>query len=328
MDIPGDIRTPHKINRLVVAPSYQPGSFDSHAVDVPFLFRHNGRFYMTYVGWNGIGYQIALASSTDLEHWQKEGLILGCGPKGSTTEYNAALTCILRDNDLFGPATLKQVDGKFVGTYHAYPEPGYEAGPAAIGLCFSRDLKKWDVGEPVLTPDPDCAWESGGLYKSWLMESDGVYYLFYNAKNKTEWPWVEQTGVAVSRDLVRWERSPLNPLLRIGAPGQFDDIFASDPCIFRHRDQWLMFYFGLCSDGHARESVAVSSDLISWQKSGEILVDVGLPNEIDSLHAHKPGMISKEGRLYHFYCAVAPASAGESGSIAIKESRGITFARS
>ena len=246
------VRTPKKSGRLVVSPSYQKGQFDSQAVDCPFLFSHEDHFYMTFVGWDGIGYRTGLAWSDDLENWHKGGrmrgrrmppssaLILDRGRPGSVTEYNAAMTCILRDNELYGPATLKTVDGRFVGTYHAYPRPGYESGPAVIGLCFSDDLRTWEVTDPILEPDPGCSWEAGGLYKAWLMEQggwvhpNGTYCVFYNAKNRADWPWVEQTGMATSTDLVHWARHPDNPVLCVGAPGQFDDLFASDPCVLRH----------------------------------------------------------------------------------------------
>ena len=95
------IQTPNKHDKLVVAPSYKSGTFDSHAVDCPFPFFHDGKYWMTYVGWDGTGYQSGLASSDDLRNWKTEGLLLGRGPTGSVTEYNAALTCILRDNQLF-----------------------------------------------------------------------------------------------------------------------------------------------------------------------------------------------------------------------------------
>jgi len=322
------IRTPKKQNKLLVAPSYKNGTFDSHGVDCPFLFFHDGKYCMTYVGWDGTGYQTGLASSDDLLNWRKEGLLLGRGPKGSVTEYNVALTSILRDNQLFGPGTLKRVDGKFVGTYHAYPNPGYEAGPAIIGLCFSDDLRTWDVRPPVLEPDPSCEWEAGGLYKSWLMESDGTFYLFYNAKNKVAKPvrWTEQTGFASSTDLVHWTRHPANPVLKVGAAGDFDDLFASDPAIFKHKDTWLMFYFGLSKKGRARDGVAFSHDLMRWRKSEEILIDVGPEGSIDSRYAHKPGIISKDGKLYHFYCAVAPAGDNCLGEIEYDEVRGISLA--
>ncbi len=326
MNMMDTIRTPRKHNRLVIAPSYKKGAFDSHVVDCPFLFCHDGKFWMTYVGWDGTGYQTGLASSDDLLNWHKERLLLGRGPKGSVTEFNAALTCILRDNALFGPGTLKRVNGRFVGTYHAYPQPGYETGPAVIGLCYSDDLRSWDVCPPVLSPEPSCAWEAGGLYKSWLLESDGVYYLFYNAKNKTDGDWVEQTGFATSSDLVHWERFRGNPVLRLGAKGAFDDTFASDPCVLRHEGVWIMFYFGLCSDGHARDGAALSNDLTHWRKGEELLIDVGHEGSIDSRYAHKPGIISRGKTLYHFYCAAAPAKGKRLGEIEHNEVRGIAVA--
>lgn len=320
------IRTPTKCGQLVLEPSCTRGSFDSHAVDCPFPFRHGGAYWMTYIGWDGIGYQTGLARSDDLVHWQKQGILLGRGPKGSATEYNVALTGILRDNALFGAGALKPVNGRFVGTYHAYPKPGYETGPAVIGLCDSADLHSWEVHPPVLEPDPTCAWEAGGLYKSWLLESGGLYYMFYNAKDRPQWPCVEQTGFATSADLVHWKRHPGNPVLRVGPPGDFDDRFASDPFVLRHEGTWIMFYFGLCSDGHARDGAAFSDDLRHWHKGGEVLIDVGPDGSIDSRHAHKPGIISRDGRLYHFYCAVSPAPECESGEIVRNESRGISLA--
>ncbi len=329
MNIPAlleKVRTPQKSGKLALAPSFKKGSFDSHAVDCPFPFFHEGRYGMLFVGWDGLGYQTGLATSADLENWRKEGVILGRGKKGSVTEFNAAMSSILRDNDLLGPGTLKKVNGRFLGTYHAYPQPGYEVGAAVIGLCASDDLYTWEVGAPVLRADAKCAWEAGGLYKSWLMEADGTYYLFYNAKNITEGTWLEQTGVATSRDLDSWERWPGNPVLSVGAPGSFDDRFASDPCVFKCDNTWMMFYFGFSSDGHARESVAFSQDLRSWRKTDEVLIDVGPAGSLDSLYAHKAGLIAKAGRLYHFYCAVAPAGPEPLGDIIHNEMRGISFA--
>lgn len=319
------LRTPNKLNRLVLTPSLRRGEYDSHAVDCPFPYRHDGRYYMTHVGWDGTGYRTGLASSDDLLEWRREGLLIDRGPAGSITEYNVALTCILRDNELIGPGEVRRVGGDYVGTYHAYPRPGYESGPAVIGLCHSPDLRHWEMGDPVLRPDPSCAWEAGGLYKSWLMEDDGTYYLFYNAKT-ADAPWIEQTGMASSIDLTHWERHPANPLLPVGPAGAFDDRFASDPCVFRHGVTWVMFYYGLSSDGFARDGVALSTDLLQWTKTDEILIDVGPPGSIDSRYAHKPGIIARDGRLYHFYCAVSPSDEPRQGEIEHGEVRGLSVA--
>lgn len=312
------IQTPYKFGTLVLATSVGINDFDSRSVDCPFLFRHDGRYCMTYIGFDGTGYQTGLAMSDDLVHWEKKGVLLGRGLRDSVNEFNIAMTCLLRDNELFGCGELKKVNGRYVGTYHAYPNPGYECGPAVIGLCFSHDLRQWEIGNPILFPSDGADWERGGLYKSYLIEHEGVYYLFYNAKNQEEWPWVEQTGLAVSSDLVNWERCPANPVLPVGKPGAFDDLFASDPCVLKHGKDWVMFYFGNSSDGYAREGAAFSGDILHWKKYEEILIDVGAPGSVDSLYAHKPGIIGEKGVLYHFYCAVAATSGGQV--------RGITFA--
>ncbi len=322
------VLTPHKCGRLVLGPSLRRGAFDSQGVDCPFVFWHDDRYWMTFVGFDGVGYQTGIAESADLLNWTNRGLLIGRGTRGSVTEYNVAVTGLLREDGLFSQGRLRRVNGRFVGTYHAYPDAGYENGPAVIGLCFSNDLREWEIGEPVLRPEAGCPWESGGLYKSWILEYDGLYYLFYNAKNQTTPPWIEQTGVAWSRDLLSWERCPQNPILPVGKTGAFDDVFASDPCVLRLDDCWVMFYFGLGSDGHAREGVAFSENLLDWEKSGRVVVDVGQAGSIDSQYAHKPSVIFGNGRLYHFYCAVSPAEMRMDDGTLVKEHRGISIASS
>lgn len=318
--------TPVKLNQLILKPSLKKGEFDSHGIDCPFVFSWDGLFYMTYVGWDGVGYRTGLACSKDLIRWEKKGMILDRGPADSVTAFNAALTCMLRDNALYGNGMLKKVDGKFVGTYHAYPKAGYESGAAVIGLCFSDDFQHWEAGPVVLRPEQGAEWECGGLYKSWLMEYESKYYLFYNAKNRTEWPWIEQTGVAISSDLVNWQRYPQNPIVKVGEKGAFDDLFASDPAVYRYEDNWVLFYFGNSSNGHARDGAAISADLFHWEKIDKILIDVGPPGSIDSLYAHKPALVAHEGRLYHFYTAVSLAKNPIQGEIENREIRGISVA--
>ena len=317
--------TPNRrLDHWVLGPSYTPGAFNSHGVDCPFPFRHEGRFHMTFVGFDGVGYQTGMASSEDLLHWEDIRFIARREGTG-TRAVSVAITSILRDNDLFGSGEVKRVDGRYVGTYHSYPEQGYEQGPAAIGICYSRNLLSWEFDPPCLRHDEGGAWERGGLYKSFLLEHEGTYYLFYNAKTEGE-PWVEQTGMATSKDLVRWERHSASPVLRLGPSGAFDDTFASDPVVLRAGSCWVLFYFGNCSDGHARDGVAFSEDLVTWDKAPGPILDVGSEGRFDSRHAHKPGIIYHDGRLYHFYCAVAPEPSGRVGEIATGERRGIGLA--
>jgi beta-1,4-mannooligosaccharide phosphorylase len=70
---------------------YGPEAFDSKTVDYPFVFFHDGQFYMTYVGYDGIGYQTGLASSKDLINWKKLDCILKRDPSSPVTRYNVAM---------------------------------------------------------------------------------------------------------------------------------------------------------------------------------------------------------------------------------------------
>jgi len=58
--------TRYKYGRLVLGASRDKDAFDSRSVDCPFVFQNRGLFYMTYIGWDGTGYQTGLASSSDL----------------------------------------------------------------------------------------------------------------------------------------------------------------------------------------------------------------------------------------------------------------------
>jgi hypothetical protein len=61
-------------------------------------------------------------------------------------------------------------------------------------------------------------------------------------------------------------------------------------------------------------------------KSKEILLDVGPAGSIDSLHTHKPAVMSWNGRLEHYYCAVTHRDPVRLGGYAQREMRGITRA--
>lgn len=315
------IGTPYKLGKYVLSASAQAGAFDRVSVDCPFVFHHKGGFLMTFVAFDGIGYQTGLASSDDLVNWKNEGCILRRDPSLSILKYNVAMNWVMRENRLYSPGELKPVDGKYLGVYHAYPNQGLEQGAAVIGLCRSKDLRNWAVDPPCLQPQDGAAWEHGGLYKPCLLEHNGTYYIFYNAKNQTESAWHEQTGVAMSKDLKHWTRYSGNPVIRNGGPGSPDEKFASDPCVLQDGKQWVLYYFGLDARGVARDLAATSPDLFHATKCDRVLIDVGPKGSIDSAYAHKPSVIQYKGDLYHFYCAVAHDSDPEVRGISVARSR-------
>lgn len=320
-------RTPYRLPAHILTGSGVPGRFDEKGVDIPFVFRHNGVFHLLYTGFDGKGYQSALAVSDDLLHWRFKGLVLprtGRGWDGCS----CAATWILKKSDrLYDTPEPDKYQGRYWMAYHAYPGEGYESGPAEIGLAWSTDeqLLEWHrLDAPVLSWRDGAPWEAGGLYKACLIRCAEGFALFYNAKN-TEPRWTEQTGAAFSSDLRHFARCAENPLLRV-SPGRWDERFVSDPCIVQDEGLWFNFYFGYGA-GHAQEGLACSRDLLHWEKLPEPLLAHGAAGAPDENHAHKASVFYWDGTLYHFYCGTRPWREGDPTQV-MGELRGICAAAS
>ena len=340
-------RTPYKYPKLILKATGKKGNFDERSVDDPIVFHANGAFYMLYIGFDGIGYQTGLAKSTDLLHWERVALVAPRDPSSKFTKYNLALSSILRNKQLRSNGEAIKINGRYLGAWNAYPSAGYEEGAAVIGLAWSDDLLHWQLTDPILYPEDGAPWEHGGLYRPDLMLDRGTYYLYYNAKTDTlpksvGGGWHEQTGVATSIDLKTWKRYAGNPVLRNGprgsatypasnpihatqppTPDARDSRFASNPFVVQNGCDFAMFYFGFGYQrpGRACEMLALSVDPYSFVKVPEILIDTGAPGTIDETFAHKPSVITHQGVLYHFYCAVSGKYPNETRGIAVARSK-------
>jgi predicted GH43/DUF377 family glycosyl hydrolase len=346
LDEVAPFRTPYKYPELILGPTGKKGDFDERSVDDPIVFYADGVFQMLYIGWDGVGYQTGLATSRDLVRWTRTALVAPRNPASKYTRYNLALSSILRDKNLRSRGDAIKVDGKYVGAWNAYPSAGYEEGAAIIGLATSEDLLHWQLTDPILMPEDGAPWEYGGLYRPDLMLDRGTYYLYYNAKTdplpKNEGGgWHEQTGVATSKDLMSWTRWPGNPILKNGPRGVStfptpsvappgspladarDSRFASNPFVVQNGSDFAMFYFGFDYQrpGHACEMLALGSDPFTFVKVPEILIDTGAPGSIDETFAHKPSVITHDGVLCHFYCAVSGKYPNERRGIAVARSK-------
>ena len=299
-----------------------PGATNILGTDVPAIFEIPGddKWYMSFVAFDGRGYQSYVAESTNLIDWSNYHLAMGYGPTNEFDHGGRVIGAFLLESyDVKAPRRLKKRDGKFWTLYGAYPlQGGYELRPGSEGVAVSDDGLTWRRAkeQPILSiHDPDCAeWEKNCIYQPWLLEHNGRFFNFYNAAKGPR----EQTGLAFSTDLLNWMRYPANPIIRL-RPGGYDSGFASDPKVFRDGDHWTMIYFGVGFKA-AHIMIAFSPDLVHWTADPEPLYKAGgHPGGLDKLYAHKIALVynPKNDTLYMFYNAVP----GQKG--VITEGRGI-----
>ncbi len=70
------LASPTKILQRSGSPILIPeSSYESHGIEDPRIVRIGGIFYLTYTAYNGINALGAMATSQDLKHWKKSGII-------------------------------------------------------------------------------------------------------------------------------------------------------------------------------------------------------------------------------------------------------------
>jgi hypothetical protein len=287
-----------------------PGYENFHNFDVPTVYQVPGKaakWYLSFIGFNGQGYNSFVAESTNLLHWTHPRLAMGFGPTNEFDHGGCVIGAFLYDSyDIRAPRVLKTRNRQFWTLYGCYPrQGGYELRPGYEGVAVSSDGLAWRraKNQPILAvQDPDCAaWEKDCIYQPWLVEHENLFYNFYNAANGG----TEQMGGATSSDLLNWKRYPHNPVLRV-RPGAYDSQFCSDGKVFRDGDHWVMFYFGV-GHGGAHIMAAFSRDLRHWTAHPEPLYKAGShPEGLDAQYAHKIALVwnQAENMFYMYYCAV------------------------
>ncbi len=302
----------------VIPPLPAIAGFDNvQMTDAPTVFQLPGdhRWYMTFIGFYGQGYQSFVAESEDLLRWYNIRLAMGFGPEDEFDHGGVCLGAYLYQSyDITAPRLLKKYRGQFWSLYGAYPrQGGYELRPGCEGIACSDDGLVWRraANEPILSIyQSDCGqWERACIYQPWLMEFQGKFYNFYNAAHGS----VEQTGVAFSDDLLTWRRFDNNPVIRNGSAGSYHEQFCSDPKVCRDQDHWTLFFFGV-DRGGAHIMTAFSNDLLTWIVDPEPLYYKagGNPSGLDKQYAHKTALVfdPKNETYYLFYRAVGERGRG------------------
>lgn len=330
---------PYKLGRPIIEPSGEPGAFDELGVDHPKVFVHNGRFYLSYIGYDGVGYQSALAVSDDLIHWKKLGLFFRRGDSTNAWDrLGRVVSGYVSVSDFRENTELLRKDGRYWLTYHAYPEQGYEGGGAANGLAWaeSPDSLEWHCcDQPIFEKNPEPGrWDSGGLYSAQILRMRDGWKLCYSGKEKVGWPWHEQSSFAdpVDDTFLHWKRRDAPPAMKTGEYPWCSRFCGGIDIRFDRATNRFVGYFMGFDGRHCGMGIRFSEDGEHYRAYSEMILKPGPKGSLDETHAHKIAHAWLNGDLYLIYCSVRPLRTDEEKRRFRKkgwnEFRSLTIARS
>lgn len=300
------IKTPHKYGVVLT------GSDSTKMVDSPGIFRRNNRWYMTYIVFDGVGYETWLAESPDLLQWETKGKILpftdGTWDATQKAGYISLLSTEWENN-----YTTSPVDNRYWMSYLGGDVSGYEAGQLGVGIASTTNPDKAEEWErlpaAVLSAsDEDARWyDNKTIYKSSIISDKKKltgypYVMYYNAAGDSNFNGrqFESIAMAGSHDLKNWKRIGNQPVMTKGRG------ICGDAQIVQIGAVYVMFFFGFDWEDNnktAFDRFACSYDLVNWTEwTGENLVEPSEP--YDKQYAHKPCIVHWNGIVYHFYNAV------------------------
>lgn len=303
-----EVKTPCKYGLILVPDS------NSYKMDCPTIFRMDDKWIMTYIVFDGRGYETWLANSDDLLHWDIQGKIMQFSDTTDWDSNQKAGYPSLIDYEWGGDYKINTFDGKYWMSYIGGNTRGYEKGVLSIAISNTDQnpatVHEWQRFEkPVLTPhDTDARWyDNSTMYKNFIIEDKEKltghrFVMYYNARGDSINPnrGAERISMAVSDDMMYWKRFGDKPLVN------HHKGISGDAVIQKIDDVYVMFFFrAYWPDGKTvvYNSFYCSYDLMHWTEwEGERLIEPSQP--YDNLFAHKAWVMKHDGVVYHFYNAV------------------------
>jgi predicted GH43/DUF377 family glycosyl hydrolase len=154
----------------------------------------------------------------------------------------------------FNPSVIMH-DGRIVMLYRAQDANG----TSRLGYASSTDgINFTRRAEPVLSPEADYE-RGGGVEDPRLVKIGNTFYLTYTAYNKKD----AQLALAVSKDLVHWERKGV---ILPAYKGRWNVGWTKAGAILPEQidGKYWMYYMGTAPDKTDQMGIAYSTDLLQW----------------------------------------------------------------
>jgi predicted GH43/DUF377 family glycosyl hydrolase len=180
-------------------------------------------------------------------------------------------------------------------------EGGYEAA------SWTRDLSSFETildgsGSPILPGD----WDGSQVRYPHIIHDGGTYKMWYIGLDAFQ---VGQFGYATSPDGITWTKYGGNPVLEVGAAGEWDAGTLEGGNVLKDGSMYKLWYSGQDAQGTWRIGYATSGDGISWTKySGNPILEPGPQPWRNGLVMHP--YVIKDGSMYRMWARTA----GDDGS--------------
>jgi len=192
-----------------------------------------------------------------------------------------------------------------------------------VGHAVSGDLINWETLEPALRQGSTGSWDDRMLCTGSVIKYDGRYWMAYgstsSADSPDDEPWrLQRGGMAVSDDLVAWEKLPENPVTQVAGPhyeglstGQRKMVNWRDHFFFDTGDAVYQFVCARRPDGDVKTRGTVgltrSTDMRNWELRPQIEHDrVADEMEVPQIH-------HMDGRWYLVFCTLGRLLSPEFG---------------
>lgn len=209
----------------------------------------------------------------------------------------------------------------FLRASRALLDPHRRHHRATIGHAVSTDLRSWRLVADALVPADGPAWDDLATWTgSTVKGPDGRWYMFYTGVSHAEQGLVQRIGLAVSEDLIAWQRHGTQPLTEADPtwyelldPNAWYEQAWRDPWVYPDPggDGWHMLVTARAKDGAPdRRGVvghATSDDLVNWRVRPPLSVPA------DFGHLEVPQVVVIDDQPLLLFCTNAVAAANGSG---------------
>jgi predicted GH43/DUF377 family glycosyl hydrolase len=216
----------------------------------PSVIYWRGQYWNYYSGFDGKTWRTGVAVSPDGSSWRKLDQNPVLSPAGGSwdSEYISANGAAI----VFRDRVFYYYQGRNKG--HV-TEIGFAT--SADGVAFVRNTS------PVLLPGPAGAWDETAVGDPYVIEHGRNLYLYFTGMNRAG---VQRLGVAKSTDGITWAKHPGNPILDIGATGDFDSRGLGEPSLIQVGNSFVMLYTGRNDLEQRSLGIAQSLDGIDWRR--------------------------------------------------------------